>query len=233
MHSPTRLAAAVMLMSTMVLSGCSQGSDEQQEPSATGAGSCTYHQSGSAAKPVDPPSGENVADSGKLTASLTLDGAPVKLTLDREETPCTTHSFESLAKQGWFDDTRCHRLTDQGIFVLQCGDPTGTGSAGPGYTFDDELGLAKKLESVGTAADGTKLVNYRKGTVAMANAGPNTNGSQIFLVYEDSTLPPAYTVFGTMDDKSVEVLGKLAAQGVAADGTGPKAPAQIGKVTLG
>ena len=95
----------------------------------------------------------------------------------------------SLAEQGYFDDTTCHRLTTQGIFVLQCGDPTATGGGGPGYSFEDELDGAEK---------------YPAGTIAMANAGPDTNGSQFFLVYEDTELPPSYTTFGTIDDAGLE-----------------------------
>ncbi len=100
---------------------------------------------------------------------------------------------------GFYDDTQCHRLVDMGgIFVLQCGDPTGTGTGGPGYRFADE-----------TRPEDT----YPAGTVAMANAGPNTNGSQFFLVYEDSVLPPNYTVLGRMDAESTGVVARIAAEG--------------------
>ncbi len=138
--------------------------------------------------------------------------------MDRSKTPCTVNSFESLAKQGWYTNTKCHRLVDQGIFILQCGDPTGTGRGGPGYSFADEL---------------TGSETYSKGTVAMANAGPNTNGSQVFLVWEDTQLDPSYTVFGQMDAASTDAVAAVAAQGVAADNVSPNAPALITDVTLG
>jgi peptidyl-prolyl cis-trans isomerase B (cyclophilin B) len=94
------------------------------------------------------------------------------------------NSFVFLAVKKYFNKTHCHRLTTSGIFVLQCGDPTGTGSGGPGYKFDDE---------------NLTGATYPAGTVAMANSGPNTNGSQFFLVYKDSTqLQPKYTPFGTI-----------------------------------
>src|SRR5215469_15648076 len=99
------------------------------------------------------------------------------------QAPCTTYSFRFLAQRNYFTGTHCHRLTIQEIFVLQCGDPTGTGSGGPGYRFNDE-----------NLAGAT----YPAGTVAMANAGPNTNGSQFFLVFANTTLPPSYTPFGTI-----------------------------------
>ena len=113
------------------------------------------------------------------------------------EAPCTTFSFRFLASQGYFNLTHCHRLTTQGIYVLQCGDPTGTGAGGPGYEFNDE-----------NLAGAT----YPAGTVAMANAGPNTNGSQFFFTWKDTTLAPDYTPFGTVIG-GLNVLQKIAAAG--------------------
>jgi peptidyl-prolyl cis-trans isomerase B (cyclophilin B) len=113
------------------------------------------------------------------------------------EAPCTTFSFRFLATHGYYDGTHCHRLTTQGIFVLQCGDPTGTGSGGPGYSFNDE-----------NLAGAT----YPAGTVAMANAGPNTNGSQFFFTWQNTTLAPDYTPFGTVI-RGMKVLQKIAAGG--------------------
>jgi len=113
------------------------------------------------------------------------------------EAPCTTFSFRFLASQRYYDQTHCHRLTIQSIYVLQCGDPTGTGSGGPGYSFNDE-----------NLAGAT----YPAGTVAMANAGPNTNGSQFFFTWKDTTLAPDYTPFG-MVISGMDVLQKIAAAG--------------------
>ncbi|MDN5725623.1 MAG: peptidylprolyl isomerase [Propionibacteriales bacterium] len=142
--------------------------------------------------------------------------------MDRARTPCTVNSFESLVSQKFYDGTSCHRLADSGIFVLQCGDPTGTGTGGPGYTFADE-----------TFPEDT----YPRGTVAMANSGPDTNGSQFFLVWDDSPLPPDYTVFGKMDEKSINIVAGIAAEGQdgsGSDGSGkPNNPAKIEKVTKG
>ena len=111
--------------------------------------------------------------------------------------PCTTYSFRFLAQRGYFNGTHCHRLTTQGIFVLQCGDPTGTGSGGPGYSFNDE---------------NLTGATYPAGTVAMANAGPNTNGSQFFIVWKDTKLSPAYTPFGQIVG-GLGVLQRIAAAG--------------------
>jgi peptidyl-prolyl cis-trans isomerase B (cyclophilin B) len=113
------------------------------------------------------------------------------------QAPCTTFSFRFLAQRDYFTGTHCHRLTTRGIFVLQCGDPTGTGSGGPGYRFNDE-----------NLAGAT----YPAGTVAMANAGPNTNGSQFFFVWKNTQLPPDYTPFGRVIG-GMAVLRKIAAAG--------------------
>lgn len=113
------------------------------------------------------------------------------------QAPCTTFSFRFLAQRHYFDWTHCHRLTLQGIFVLQCGDPTGTGSGGPGYSFNDE---------------NLTGATYPAGTVAMANAGPNTNGSQFFFVWKDTSLPPLYTPFATVI-RGMNVLARIAAAG--------------------
>jgi peptidyl-prolyl cis-trans isomerase B (cyclophilin B) len=99
-------------------------------------------------------------------------------------------------------------MTTAGIFVLQCGDPSGTGAGGPGYSFADEL-------------DGSET--YGPGTLAMANAGPDTNGSQFFIVYADSPLPAAYAVFGAVDDAAVKTVEDVAKKGVDSE-TGDGAP---------
>jgi peptidyl-prolyl cis-trans isomerase B (cyclophilin B) len=138
-------------------------------------------------------------------------------TLNRAAAPCAVESFVSLAKQKYFDATSCHRLTAGGLSVLQCGDPTATGSGSPGYTFGDEL---------------TGKEKYTKGVLAMANSGPNTNGSQFFIVYKDSQLGPNYTVFGTVS-KGLAVVEKVAAKGSTPANDGkPKLPIKLTKLTV-
>ena len=125
-----------------------------------------------------------------------------------EKAPSTLTSIAALAQGGYYDDSLCHRLTTQGLFVLQCGDPTATGSGGPQFTFPDENFPVNELN------------NYPAGTVAMANSGPNTNGSQFFLVYEDTTLAPSYTIWGTITSglDIVKAVAKAGAVGGAPDG---------------
>lgn len=199
------------------------------EPPASSAGpasgaTCSYQTTADAARKVELPPATGVANTGTITLAMSLSGQAVGLTLDQQRTPCTTNSFVSLAAQGYFDNTACHRLVDNsGLFVLQCGDPSGTGSGGPGYQFADEL-----------AGDET----YGAGTLAMANAGANTNGSQFFIVYEDSMLPASYTVFGSVDAAGLAVIKKIADAGQdnsfgAAGGGKPNAPAVIESITRG
>lgn len=121
-------------------------------------------------------------------------------------------------RQGYFDNTECHRLTTAGIFVLQCGDPTATGTGEPGYATPDENldALVEQLE----AGDNQQVI-YPRGTVAMANSGPDTNGSQFFIVYGDSPLPPAYTIVGSVES-GLEIIDAVAKAGVAGGGSDGK-----------
>jgi peptidyl-prolyl cis-trans isomerase B (cyclophilin B) len=186
-----------------------------------GTASCTYTKSGDAAKSVQglPPAAD-VRNTGTQQATITTDQGPITASLDTAKAPCTVNSFAFLAQQGYFNGTSCHRLTTSGIYVLQCGDPTASGSGGPGYQFADE---------------NLKGATYPKGTIAMANSGPGTNGSQFFLVYKDTQLPPSYTPFGTITD-GLDVVGKVAAAGSDnSNGQGdgkPKQPIKLTKVTV-
>ncbi|MFC8227908.1 peptidylprolyl isomerase [Streptomyces sp. NPDC057287] len=165
----------------------------------------------------------------KYSMSLKTSQGDIGIAMDAAKTPHTTNSFKALADKGYFDDTKCHRLTTEGIFVLQCGDPKGDGTGGPGYTIPDE-----NLTALGKAgAEGS--VTYPAGTVAMANTGqPSTGGSQFFLVYKDTQLPPSYTPFGTMDDAGLKAVKKVAEAGVtggAGDGA-PKKTVTVEKATV-
>lgn len=167
----------------------------------------------------------SIDKSAKYTLGLATTCGTIDIALKASAAPHTVNSFDFLAGKGFFDHTKCHRLTTNGIYVLQCGDPTGSGSGGPGYTIPDENLKDKSLKSN----------VYPAGTVAMANTGQaHTGGSQFFLVYQDSQLPPSYTPFGTISESGMKVLKKIAAAGEstgAGDGA-PNATVVINKATV-
>jgi peptidyl-prolyl cis-trans isomerase B (cyclophilin B) len=229
--------AALLALSTLAACGNEADNDEAvdsstgattpaesptQEESAAGGTACDYPADGSeAAKPVEPPPAEATA-TGTLDGTISTNAGDIAITLDADRAPCTVNSFTSLAEQGFFDDTQCHRITTQGIYVLQCGDPSATGMGGPGYTIPDEVDGSEK---------------YGPGVLAMANTGqPDSGGSQFFLVYADSgVLDPAYTEFGTIDEAGVKLLEGIAAKGTTTGGPdgAPKDEVTISGVTVG
>lgn len=183
---------------------------------------CTYNDAGDASKEVSQPKTESVSAKGTTTVSLDTNKGRIDLELDRAASPCTVNAIEHLAKQKYYDDTVCHRLTTSGIYVLQCGDPSGSGAGGPGFQFDNEYPTDE-------ASDKQTPVVYPRGSIAMANAGEGTNGSQFFLNYKDSPLPPVYTYFGKISDDGLKTLDKIAEAGVKDGGT-DGAPAEEVKI---
>ena len=140
---------------------------------------------------------------------------------DGANAPLTTLALTALIKGGFYNKTLCHRVTTSGLYVIQCGDPTATGTGGPLFTYRDE-----NLPEAGTN-------DYPAGIVAMANSGANTNGSQFFFVYGDTTLNPYYTRWGKIT-KGLDILKAVAAQGVVGGGTDgtPKQTIAIERVTV-
>jgi cyclophilin family peptidyl-prolyl cis-trans isomerase len=142
-----------------------------------------------------------IDESAGYTATLETTCGTIALELDPAAAPTTVNNFVTLARDGYYEGVPFHRVING--FMIQGGDPTGTGSGGPGYTFADELELAQQL----VADEG----GYPRGSVAMANAGPNTNGSQFFIVQAVPGYPlqPAYTVFGEVAD-GMDVVDRIA-----------------------
>ena len=178
---------------------------------ADGTVTCTYAPDASGNPNLTdvgtPPTPEATPAQGTSTLLMSTDQGDLTLTLDRAKAPCAAASFTYLAQQSFFDGSTCHRLVVQPSFgVLQCGDPTGTGSGGPSYKYAEEV---------------TPETTYPRGTIAMAKtAAPGTTGSQFFLTFTDTTLPPEYTVVGTVDEAGLAVLDQVAAGGI--EGTGPE-----------
>ncbi|MFJ2663402.1 peptidylprolyl isomerase [Nocardia fluminea] len=191
------------------------------------------------AKPVTAPATTSVATDGpEVKVAIDSTQGPIGLSLNSAQAPCTVNSMVSLAQQGYFDKTSCHRIVaTPGFGILQCGDPAATGMGGPGYTFDNEYPTDL------FPADDPALqqpVNYKRGLVAMANAGTSpegkgTNGSQFFLVFGDTQLPPNYTIFGTIDEAGLATLDKVAGGGVkgGAEDGGPAIPISFNTVKVG
>ncbi|MET8849088.1 peptidylprolyl isomerase [Amycolatopsis sp. NPDC004625] len=174
-----------------------------------------------AALPPDGPA----PSTGTAGVQLATTAGDIGLTLDRALAPCTVVNFLSLARQGFYDGTSCHRLSViTGLQMLQCGDPAGDGTGGPGYTIRDEV---------------FPELTYGRGVLAMAKTtSPDSGGSQFFLVFGDTNIPPDYTVFGSIDDTGLETLDAIARRGIdpakpgIGDGSGPpKTPVTLTHVT--
>ena len=190
-----------------------------------------YEASGTAAvKGIAIPTFNATTAEQTYTVTLTTNRGNIVLSLNGKAAPYTVDSFVYLADKGYFNNTKCHRLVwSTPLFMLQCGDPTGTGQGGPGYTIPDE-----NLASLG-AANSSGTVTYKAGPIAMANTGPaHTGGSQFFLVGENSSLAPTYTPFGTIT-QGLNILQSIGAAGAGpADSnqnTPPKDATTIEKVT--
>jgi len=186
--------------------------------SASGPAPVALHCTTPPAKPAKPQSYSaeppmTIDAKATYVATITTNCGVIKATLYADKAPHTVNSFAFLASKGFFTDVPCHRLVTSGIFVLQCGDPTGTGTGGPGYTFKDE---------------NLTGATYGPGVLAMANSGPNTNGSQFFINYKQSQLDAAYTPFGKVT-QGLDIVQAIGAKGAKADdgtGSGPTPPNQ-------
>lgn len=202
---------------TLKLRGADQGSGaaastSASSPSAASAGSdtCSYTRTPKGAgrrhatfvglPPKKPP------QKARYRATIKTNRGTIVMDLRSSQAPCAVNSFRYLAHKGYYDKTHCHRLVTTGIHILQCGDPSGTGKGGPGYTFPDE---------------NLKGAAYQRGTVAMANSGPDTNGSQFFFVYRPGGLAPKYTPFARVV-KGLEIVDEIARAGTTDEGVAPR-----------
>lgn len=238
----SKSSAAATASADASLSNTPQGAPPPDPKPKPATVSCTYHDGGQASKPgIHKPEQTQVSTSGSPKAEIQTDQGPIGLTLNKAESPCTVNSFVSLAQQHFFDGAPCHRLSTEGLKMLQCGDPAGTGQGGPGYEFDNEYPTDQYAKGDQAAQN---PVLYKRGVVAMANAGADpttgagTNGSQFFLLFGDSQLPPQYTIFGTIDTAGLATLDKIAKAGddhsmdSSAGGGKPNLPVTFQSVTI-
>jgi len=194
-------------------------------PASTAAmvdGKCTYTPSGTAARKVSPPPAKPDTKASYV-ATVKTNRGNIVIDLLNSQAPCTVNSFVSLSSQGFYNKTPCPRLSNTGgLYMLQCGDPTGTMSGGPGYGF---------------ASENLTGATYPAGTVAMANSGaPDTNGSQFFLVFQNTSLSPNYTPFGHIVS-GLNILQNVGKRGFgpplsSAGGGAPKEKVEIDSVTI-
>ena len=229
------LKGAIFLSGALILSGCS--TDEVRKDTSKPGEDLTFKLEEPQAPPaqkIPPPPAptpvpNNVTntkmyqeaplltiDSKKAyTATLRTTAGDIVLTLTADKTPETVNNFVFLAREKFYDNTIFHR-TIKG-FMIQGGDPEGTGRGGPGYQFDDE------------PFEGT----YARGTLAMANAGPNTNGSQFFIMHQDGALPPNYVIFGKVLS-GLEVVDKIATAPTKPEGEGstPVNPVKVTSIEI-
>jgi cyclophilin family peptidyl-prolyl cis-trans isomerase len=151
--------------------------------------------------------------SKKYTATLTTSKGPIEIELFASATPITVNNFVFLAREKFYDGVIFHRTISD--FMIQGGDPTGTGSGGPGYKFADEVFTGE----------------YSRGTVAMANSGPNTNGSQFFIMHKDTPLPKSYVIFGKVTS-GMETVDAIATAPTGPNRETPQTPTVIESVTI-
>ncbi|WP_166534447.1 peptidylprolyl isomerase [Blastococcus xanthinilyticus] len=233
----TALAAVVLVGAALLFTGVLGGDDDAADPAADGSTPTTSAPTSSSATRTTnadgtvtceylpdesgnpnltdvgtPPDPEATPTQGRVDLLMATDQGDLTLTLDRSIAPCAAASFTYLAEQDFYAGSTCHRLVTQEAFgLLQCGDPTGTGSGGPSYKYAEEV---------------TAETTYPRGTIAMAKtAAPSSTGSQFFLTFTDVTLPPEYTVVGSIDEAGLAVLDTVAAGGVqGAEGPGDGPP---------
>ncbi len=218
---PTTSSSAAASATASATATASAGATVSAAPVAEPAKSCAYTTSGTPARKVGQPPAKPDWQAS-YQATIRTNRGDVVIDLLNSKATCTVNSFVYLAAKDYFSNTICHRLTTSSpLYVLQCGDPTGTGTGGPGYEF---------------ASENLAGAKYTAGTLAMVNTGqPDSNGSRFFIVYKNSTLAPSYTPFGTVV-KGLGIIQNVAKAGIvnaSAPGDGhPKEKVVIEGVTI-
>jgi peptidyl-prolyl cis-trans isomerase B (cyclophilin B) len=175
---------------------------------------------------------ESLSENRTWTGTMVVNTTTLHISLNGKKAPQAVANFVDLAATGFYSGLSCHRLTTSGIYVLQCGDPNGDGSGGPGYTFGPLENVPKSTVTVG----GTKEGVYPAGTIAMARGtATDSQGSQFFIVYKDSELPaPGYTVFGEVTSGLSALKAAVTSKGTADGSTDgkPKVTTTLGVIAV-
>lgn len=207
------LPALIAFFAVIIFLGYLYGTSKPSSPVSQDATSVTQEPVKNNSNP--PPMA--IDKSKTYTAVLKTAEGDITVQLNASEVPVTVNNFVTLAKKGFYNGTIFHRVIKG--FMIQGGDPKGDGTGGPGYTFEDE------------PFDG----EYTRGTIAMANAGPDTNGSQFFIMHKDYDLPPNYTIFGKVIN-GMEVVDKIAespvSAGASGEGSTPVTPVKVTTVEI-
>lgn len=214
------LVAAVVIIGLVTWMAIASGDNESEKARASDGG-CGYTADGTGEPTVGIPAEDGMETSGTVDLAMSTTRGDVTIQLDRAGAPCAVNSFVFLTEASFFDNTICHRLTTGSFGVLQCGDPTGTGTGGPGYHFNEE--------------PPTSTDPYPEGTVAMANSGaPGSTGSQFFICYTScSVLPPNYSVVGKVT-QGLDAVKAIAAEGTdnGGDDGAPKTEVRINTLSI-
>ena len=214
----TRSLTLALVGAALLLTSCGDDSKTVDDGAASGGTTTCAPADGSGPKvttfPTAPPM--CLVQGKAYVAVIQTNHATLRVNLRPDIAPLTVNSFVNLARSHYFDDTTCRRAIQN--FFVQCGDPTGTGHGGPGYTFADEL---------------TRIEPYRIGSLAMANSGPDTNGSQWFIISGDygAALPAKYTLFGEVEDNDLGNVALLDSVANPVDGP-PLQPIDIISITI-
>jgi peptidyl-prolyl cis-trans isomerase B (cyclophilin B) len=220
----TLVTLVIAVVAVVLLTGEDKKGEDKKTTATGGVRPCGYN-----AAPAEgnknlkdvgmPPDPDNTPSTGTENVKLMTTRGEIDIQLDRASAPCAVQSWDYLISKKFYDKTPCHRLVNQGIYVLQCGDPSGTGSGGATYKYKEE-NVAK--------------ASYGEGVVAMAKSQePGSTGTQFFIIYKDSSggLSKDYSVVGKVT-KGLEIVKRVAAGGLGADKTAPKLPIGITTATI-
>jgi peptidyl-prolyl cis-trans isomerase B (cyclophilin B) len=225
------LALVLIVVGAVWLAGGFRGGKEPAAAPDTCVWTAQNASANDKLKNVGKPPTKDLPTSGTAAMMVSTNQGVINVALDVAQAPCATASFKFLADQGFYGNTECHQLLtgDQGTYALRCGDPSGSGTGGPTYTFYDENVPAAPTPAASAAAASAAAEKplYPKGTVAMATDTPGLNGSQFYIFYQDSRPEVSTSIVGTVTS-GLDVVEKIAKAGTVDNGSGVKTKPKLG-----